>query len=240
MTPGTPGNGLVLDAYGGLHPYGAEGAPSQFPYYPGVDIARDFVFVSGGTGGYELDGFGGIHPFAVGAGALPTAPGQYPYFTGNDVARKITLLASGTGGYVLDIHGGVHPWSVSGQALPAAISQYGYWAGNVARDIWVDPSATAASASGFVLDLYGGYHPFWSATATPPVGIVNYGYWAGRDIARAAWFQPSATPATATGYTLDAYGGIHPFAATGQTLPPPVFPYGYWNGQDIARNLFGG
>ncbi len=240
MSPGTPGNGLVLDAYGGLHPYGSEAGPSQFPYFPGHDIARDFVFVAGGTGGYELDGYGGIHPFAVGAGALPPAPGNYPYFPGNDVAKKITLT-SAAGGYVLDIFGGIHPWSVTGSALPVAISQYGYWAGNnFARDIWVDPAATVGSASGYVLDLYGGLHPFWSASAAMPAAIVNYPYFAGHDLARALWVQPGATPVNATGYILDAYGGIHPFAAAGQTTPPAINPFGYWAGQDYARNLFGG
>jgi hypothetical protein len=241
MSPGTPGKGLVLDAYGGLHPYGSEAAAAQYPYYPGIDIARDFVFNAAGTGGYELDGYGGIHLFSVGGGALPTAAGNYPYFPGNDVAKKITLLASGTGGYVLDIYGGIHPWSVAGSALPAAISQYGYWPGaNVARDIWLDPAATGGSASGYVLDLYGGFHPFWSATAPAPAAITTYPYWTGRDLARALWFLPSATPSAATGYELDAYGGIHPLASSGQVLPNPISVYGYWAGQDLARALFGG
>jgi len=242
MAPGTPSVGLVLDAYGGLHPYGSPGlVPSAYPYYPGHDIARDFVFVPGGTGGYELDGFGGIHPFSVGGNPLPAAPANYPYFPGNDVARKITLLASGLGGYVLDLYGGVHAWSVTGQPLPAAISQHGYWPGaKVARDIWVDPAATGTSASGYVLDLYGGLHPFWSAAAAAPAAITNHSYWAGRDIARALWLLPNATPSAATGYTLDAYGGIHPLASSGQSLPNPISVYAYWSGRDIARALFGG
>ena len=241
MSPGTPSKGLVLDGYGGLHPYGAEASPTNFPYYAGFDIARDFVFNAAGTGGYELDGYGGIHPFAVGANPLPTAPGNYPYFTGKDVAKKITLLASGTGGYVLDAFGGIHPWSVAGSALPAAIGAYGYWPGNnVARDIWLDPAATPTSASGYVLDLYGGFHPFWSPGAAAPAAIANYPYWSGRDLARGLWFLPSATPSAVTGYEIDAYGGIHPLASGGQTLPNPISVYAYWNGQDIARALIGG
>jgi hypothetical protein len=242
MKPGTPSVGLVLDAYGGLHPYGSPGlVASQYPYYPGVDIARDFVFNAAGTGGYELDGFGGIHPFSVGGNPLPAAPGNFPYFPGNDLAKKITLLASGLGGYVMDIYGGIHAWSVTGSTLPAAISQYGYWPGaNVARDIWLDPAATDTSASGYVLDLYGGFHAFWSATAPAPAAITTYPYWTGRDLARALWFLPSATPSAATGYELDAYGGIHPLASSGQVLPNPISMYGYWAGQDLARALFGG
>ncbi|MFI5282733.1 MAG: PQQ-binding-like beta-propeller repeat protein [Candidatus Dormibacterales bacterium] len=239
--PGTPSSGLVLDGYGGLHPYGSQAGATDYPYYPGHDIARDFVFNAAGTGGYELDGYGGLHPFAIGANPLPTAAGNYPYFPGHDVAKKITLLASGTGGYVLDIYGGIHPWSVAGSPLPAAIAEYGYWAGNnFARDIWLDPAATGSSASGYVLDLYGGFHPFWSGGAAAPAAIANYPYWSGRDLARGLWFLPSATPAAVTGYVLDAYGGIHPLASSGQTLPNPISVYSYWNGQDIARALFGG
>ena len=241
FSPGTPSKGLVLDGYGGLHPYGAEAGATNFPYYPGFDIARDFVFNAAGTGGYELDGYGGIHPFAVGGGALPPAAANYPYFAGNDVAKKIVLLASGTGGYVLDAYGGIHPWAVGGNPLPAAIAGYGYWAGNnFARDIWLDPAATTTSASGYVLDLYGGFHPFWAAGTAVPAAIANYPYWAGRDLARGLWFLPSATPSAVTGYVLDAYGGIHPLASGGQTLPNPISVYAYWNGQDIARALIGG
>jgi PQQ-like domain len=242
MAPGTPSVGLVLDAYGGLHPYGTPAiTPSQFPYYPGHDIARDFVFVPGGTGGYELDGYGGIHPFSVNGNPLPPAPVVYPYFTGQDVARKITLLADGRDGYVLDIYGGIHPWAAAGGTLPILPAQHGYWAGaNVARDIWVDPAATTSGAKGFVLDLYGGFHPFWGGTAGAPAPIVNYPYWSGRDLARAVWFLPSSTPSAATGYVLDAYGGIHAFAGSGQALPNPISVYSYWPGQDLARALFGG
>ncbi|MHB8491038.1 MAG: glycosyl hydrolase family 18 protein [Solirubrobacteraceae bacterium] len=241
--PGTsaPQAGFILDAFGGLHPYGGPALQVGVePYYPGQDVARDFVFLPDASGGYELDGYGGIHPFSIGANAMPPAPSQFPYFAGQDVARKITLLADGSGGYVLDIYGGIHPWSATGHALPAAITQHGYWAGsNVARDIWLDPAATSASASGYVMDLYGGFHPFWGGTAAAPTPIATYGYWAGMDIARAAFLLPGATPATAAGYTLDAYGGIHPFSVGGQALPAAISQYGYWPGQDVARSLWG-
>jgi spore germination protein YaaH len=236
-----PQNGMVLDGYGGLHSYGSPGlGPGEYPYYAGNDIARDFVFLPDGSGGYELDGYGGIHPFSIGANPLPAPAGQYPYFAGNDVAKKITLLSDGSGGYVLDAYGGLHPWSVSGKALPVAIAQYGYWRGlNIARDIWLGPSSTSTSASGYVLDGYGGMHPFWSAAATAPPAMAEYGYWNGNDIARAFFFTPGATAATATGYTLDGYGGIHPFTAPGQSLPPAIGQHAAWPGQDVARALWG-
>ncbi len=236
-----PQSGLILDAYGGLHAYGGPALQvGQEPYYPGHDIARDFVFLPSGTGGYELDGYGGIHPFSIGSNPLPAPPGQYPYFPGLDVAKKITLLADGSGGYVLDAYGGLHPWSVSGKALPAAMAEYGYWRGlNIARDIWLAPSSTGSSASGYVLDGYGGLHPFWSAAAAAPPAMAEYGYWFGQDIARSFWFMPGATASTATGYTLDAFGGIHPFTVAGQTLPAAIGQHASWPGQDVARALWG-
>jgi len=239
VTP--PQAGLVLDAYGGLHPYGSPTlTPGQYPYFLGFDIARDFVWLPSGTGGYELDGYGGIHPFSVGANPLPPQPGQYPYFAGNDVAKKITLLSDASGGYVLDAYGGIHPWSVTGQALPTPMAQYAYFPGlRIARDMFLFPSSTAAAGTGYVLDGYGGMHPFWSATATPPSAMGQYPYWNGSDIGRSLWFLPTATAAASTGYELDMSGGIHPFASSGQALPVPLSQYPYWSGQDLARTLFG-
>jgi len=236
-----PQNGFVLDAYGGLHPYGSPSLPPGLaPYYPGNDIARDFVFAPTGAGGYELDGYGGIHPFTVGSNPMPPVPGNFPYFTGQDVAKKITLLPDGSGGYVLDAFGGLHPWSVAGHGLPVGIAGYGYWAGrNIARDVWLAPDSTASSGHGYVIDAYGGFHPFWSNGATVPAPMAVNGYWSGSDIARGMWFMPGSSASGARGYTLDAYGGLHPFAAAGQAQPQAISQYAYWSGQDIARAVFG-
>jgi hypothetical protein len=237
----SPQAGLILDAFGGLHSYGGPALQVfQGPYFPGQDVARDFDFLPNGTGGYELDAYGGIHPFAIGTYPLPPQPSIFPYFPGRDVAKKISLLPDASGGYVLDAFGGLHPWAVAGKPLPVSIAAYGYWPNaNIARDIWLAPDSTATSAHGYVIDAYGGFHPFWSKGAASPPAIAVYGYWAGRDLARGVWFSPGATASTATGYTLDAYGGIHPFAVGGQPLPPSVGQYGYWPSRDIARALWG-
>jgi chitinase len=239
--PSAPETGLVLDPYGGLHPYGGPGLTvGQGPYYRGQDVARDFVFVPSATGGYELDAYGGIHPFSIGANPMPAPPVAFPYFAGRDVAKKIVLLPDGSGGYVLDAFGGLHPWAVSGHALPAPMTGYGYWPGaNIARDIWLAPDSTSAAAHGYVIDAFGGFHPFWTGTASVPAAITTYGYWAGRDIARAVWFLPAAAASQPSGYTLDAYGGIHAFAGGGQPLPAAISQYGYWPGSDVALALWG-
>ncbi len=233
--------GLELDAYGGLHAFGTPALTiGQEPYFPGLDIARDFVFLPSGTGGYELDGYGGIHPFSIGANALPPQPGQYPYYPGKDLAKKITILSTGTGGYELDAYGGVHPWSAVGGALPAQISEAPYYPNNnIARDLWLDPASTAAASSGYELDGFGGFHPWWAGTAAAPATMAVYPYYPGLDIARIMWFQPGASSAASNGYQLDGYGGIHPFAANGVLTPPAISPIAYWPGRDIAKALFG-
>ncbi|HUZ27910.1 MAG TPA: glycosyl hydrolase family 18 protein, partial [Solirubrobacteraceae bacterium] len=236
-----PQAGLVMDAYGGLHSYGGPALQVlNGPYFAGQDVARDFVFLPTGTGGYVLDAYGGIHPFAIGTYPMPPQPSQFPYFPGRDVAKKITLLPDGSGGYVLDAFGGLHPWSVAGKPLPVSIAEHGYWANsNIARDVWLAPDSSATAAHGYVIDAYGGFHPFWSAGATAPPAIAVYGYWRGQDLVRGMWFLPGSSASTAAGYTLDAFGGIHPFAAGGQSLPPGPSQYGYWPGRDLARALWG-
>ena len=241
--PGSTGaqSGLVLDAFGGLHSYGSPGVQvGQEPYYPNLDIARDFVFLPSGTGGYELDGYGGIHPFSIGSNTMPVAASQYPYFAGSDLAKKITLLPDASGGYILDAYGGLHPWSAGGHSLPVAMSQYGYWPGmNIARDLWLAPGSNASSVRGYVLDGFGGFHAFWSSLAAAPPAMAMYGYWGGQDIARSIWFLPGATAGTASGFTLDAAGGLHPFTAPAQPLPANPGQYAYWPGRDIAKSLWG-
>lgn len=240
-----PYSGMVLDAYGGLHGYNSNGSVllsvGQEPYYPGFDIARDFVFLPNGNGGYELDGYGGIHPFSLGSGALPPAPGQYPYYPGQDLAKKITILSTGLGGYELDAYGGIHPWSVGSNPLPAQITQEPYYPGNnIARDLWLDPLSTGASSSGYELDGYGGFHPWSAGAAALPLQMFQYPYYPGNDIARIMWFQPNASAnGGSAGYQLDGFGGIHPFCTQGTPLPPAFGDYAYWPGRDIARALFG-
>jgi hypothetical protein len=236
-----PREGFVMDAFGGLHPYGGPALQvGQVPYYPGQDVARDFVWLPDDSGGYELDAYGGIHPFSVAGNPMPAQPVQHPYFPGRDIAKKITLLPDASGGYVLDAFGGLHPWAVAGKPLPVRITASGYWANrNIARDIWLAPDSTPAATHGYVLDAYGGFHAFWGGAAAAPAAVAVYGYWGGQDIARGVWLLPSATASTATGYTLDAFGGIHPFAVGGQPLPPVISQSGYWAGRDIARTLWG-
>jgi hypothetical protein len=91
--------GLLLDAFGGLHPSAVPGisragpaSTSGGPYWPGWDIARGIAVLPGNAGGYVLDGWGGLHPFSVAGRPAPPAVTSGPYWSGWDIARDVVLL----------------------------------------------------------------------------------------------------------------------------------------------------
>jgi len=58
-------------------------------------------------------------------------------------------------------------------------------------------------------------HAFGGAPA-----ISNASYWPGHDIARGLTLTTNASKANAAGWSLDAYGGVHPFGSA-----PAVFRF---------------
>ena len=170
--------------------FGSSSPKSGQPYWPGWDIARDFVPRSTG-GGWVLDGFGGIHPFG-GAASLGTGP----YFPGNDVARKLVRFSSGW--YVLDAYGALHPVGGSPHLRTP------YWPGwPVARDVRPNPDG----AGGYILDAFGGIWPVGGAPA-----IVGARYF-GRDQARGL-----VVLAGGRGYTVREDGWLIPFGGANRVF----------------------
>jgi hypothetical protein len=239
--PNTPQGGLVMDGYGGLHPYGSGvGALDATAYWPGWDIARDFAFLPDASGGYVLDGYGGLHRFTV-AGGLSIGPWSSlsqdavlppegaTYWQGWDIARKVVIFPDGGGGYVLDGYGGIHAFGI-GRPKPPDPVLTAYWNGwDIARDLVLIPG----TRSGYVLDGYGGLHPFAPPGQAMPPPLAGT-YWNGWDIARAVWLAPASTVANPQGYVLDGYGGLHGLGGA-----PPLSPAPYWPGQDVARTIWG-
>ena len=228
--PTAPQSGLVLDGFGGLHPYGTP-APSETSgsagHYWGFDIARDFAFMPDGSGGLLLDGYGGLHGFGVNGGVAPAPTPGYSYF-GSDVAVKVVIAADGKGGYVLDAYGGVHPFGINGNPAPPAVQNTGYWNWRAAQDMALIPGQNGGY-QGFVLDKFGGLHPFIALGSTlPAVPTTSY---FGFNIARGIFFLSGSST---QGYTLDGYGGLHPFGGA-----PAIVSHAYWPGKDIAKSLFG-
>jgi hypothetical protein len=201
--------GYVLDAFGGIHPYGGAPTLATTAYWSGWDIARGIALRPDGAGGYVLDGFGGLHPFGDAPGVASSA--DWP---GWDIARGVALRSDGVSGYVLDGFGGLHPFGGAPDVQASAV-----WPGwDIARAI-----VLTSDAGGYVLDGFGGLHPFGVA----PV-VNGSAYWPGWDIARAA----AARPDGAGGYVIDGFGGVHPFGGA-----PALQPSASWPGWDIARGV---
>ena len=211
VTSSTPAGGVVMDRFGGLHPFGNKSFPtSGAAYWPGFAIARSVGLLPDGSGGYTLDGWGGVHPF----GSAP-AQNVTAYWFGWDIARGVAVCNGG--GYVLDGWGGIHQFgSAPAQAASA------YWPGwDIARSIVVKPDCSG----GYTMDGYGGLHRFGSASA---VADGSHAYWSGWNIARGVVLRADGQ----SGYTVDGYGGVHGFGGA----PSPYFS-AYWQGWDIARGL---
>ncbi|HZR14766.1 MAG TPA: VCBS repeat-containing protein [Acidimicrobiia bacterium] len=207
--------GYTVDAFGGLHPFGAAPLVHTNAYWPGWDIVRG-VALNGDGSGYVLDGFGGLHPFG---GAVPMSGA---YWRGWDIARGIAMLPGSTktspAGYVLDAFGGLHRF---GSAHVVSVS--GYWPGwAIVRGLALDPDGNG----GYTVDGFGGLHPFGGA---PAVAVT--GYWRGWDIVRGVALMHDSSPGHPQGYTVDGRGALHPFGGA-----PAVSTTGYWSG-DVARGL---
>lgn len=198
--------GLVLNGWGGLHPFGDSPGAAAQSYWPGWDIARAVATAQGGGAGYVLDGWGGVHPFSVGSSALPPQAHGGSYWPGWDIARAMTLLPDGSGGLVLDGLGGLHPFTSAGVVASPVVT--GYWSNwDIARGVVLLPNSSGSSYAGYVLDGWGGLHPFASRGRALPAAPVVSGYWPGYDIARGL----TMIPGTAMGYVVDGLGGFWPF-----------------------------
>jgi hypothetical protein len=215
----------TLDGFGGLHPASAVSPPmAGGGYWPGWRIARAAALLSDASGGYTLDGYGGLHPF----GAAP-APVGAAYF-GWDIARDVVLLPGSTAhaasGYVLDGWGGLH-----GFGGAPAVSGAAYWPRfDIAKRVKLLPDGSG----GYVLDGWGGLHPFAVGSNVAPRGISDAAYWPHWSIAEDFDLFSNSTAATASGFTLDGYGGVHTF---GFVPGGPVGSGGYWPGWQIARSI---
>jgi hypothetical protein len=245
--------GMILDGYGGLHPYGEDASTATVQasaYWQGWDIARDFGIVPDGSGGYVMDGYGGLHPFGINGGTAPSAVptvAYQNYWPGWDIARRVVILPDGRGGYIMDGYGGLHPFGIGGNPKPPAVplaNYQNYWPGwNIARSVVLLPNSTDTSVAGYLLDGYGGLHPFAVSHGLPPAIVrqqwVNY--WQGWDLARDFVLLSSSDTAATSGYLLDGFGGAHPIAAN-QPLPPAITvaaEINYWPGYDVAKVIVG-
>jgi hypothetical protein len=88
---------------------------------------------------------------------------------------------------------------------------------------------------GYVLDGWGGIHPFAVGANPLPAAITTFAYFPGFSIARDFALTPGSTSSSATGYTVDGWGGLHPFSSGALPAQPTGTPY--FPNFDIARSL---
>ncbi len=223
---GPPVQGVVLDAYGGVHGWsarchGGAVAVSGNPYWPGWDIARGVAVLPGG-GAIEVDAFGGAHPLTVGDGARPKVHGT-PYWLGWDIVRGVAVVPEGTGGYELDGYGGLHPFSIGRGPAPPRLSGTPYWLGqDMARGIALMPDGHG----GYLVDRTGRIYAFGGAPK-PNAGGPS---WPGLDVARGIALAPDGSG----GWVLDFLGGLHRFGTGGDPAPASTTDGPYW-GAPLAR-----
>jgi hypothetical protein len=207
--------GVVLDLYGGIHPFGGASIDTAAaPYWPNWDIARAVDVLSDGSGGWTLDGWGGIHNW----GTAPAITSPF-YRSGHDLARGLVVLPDGHSGYLLDAWGGVHAFGPHAPAVAAPA----YWGGwDIARGIAVTTNGTGTATGGWVLDGFGGVHPFGSPAAAS--GTVPYH--AGHDV----WQKLHVTP-SGVRYAVGRWGVLDD---TG--LAPSVSGYTDWGAWNATRD----
>jgi len=124
--------------------------------------------------------------------------------------------------YTLDGFGGLHR---DGASLSPRWS--GYWPNwKIARAAMLLPD----SSGGYVMDGYGGLHPFATGSNPMPASLSGFAYWPGWDIARDLLLLPTATASQPQGYTMDGFGGLHPFGGA-----PVAHFSAYWPNWDIAK-----
>lgn len=213
--PATLPGGVLLDGWGGLHPFGNfQLNTANAPYWKGWDIARSLVVRQDGSGGWELDGYGGIHAF----GAAPPINPQPVYWSGWDIARALVVLADEKSGYVLDGYGGVHAF---GNA--PVFTGTPYWSGwDIARGIEVH--LTNGGVDGLVvLDGFGGLHPVGNVP-----GLVQPPYYAGYDLYQRVHAVPGGY------WAIGRWGIIQPLGAAAGAPLANIADWGTW---DIVRDI---
>ncbi len=211
LPPAVPGNGgVVLDGFGGLHPFGGYHLDTAgAPYWSGFNIARALQLMPGGAGGWVLDGYGGIHAF----GAAPPIASP-TYMPGVDLARDLVVYQrdGGEAGYVL---------LGTGQLLPfggaPALSGYPVWNFDIARGVLLFYTDSVPTG-GIILDAWGGLHPFGSAP-----GDLGLPYHWGRDTYMKLHAVGSAV------YAVGSYGVVT--GITGPVAPnwSGYVDWGNWN-----------
>ena len=212
--------GVVLDGFGGLHPFGGLALNTAGRASWNWDIAQSMSVRSDGSGGWTLDGFGGIHPFGV-AGPINTPA----YWPGWSIARAIVVTSKdgsgqpdGRQGYLLDGYGGIHGWGgapvFSGWPYTPYVDKW--------RGLDIHYNASGVPDGGWEMDLRGMVTTFGAAPAVALPGTP----------ARPVMQQLHAVGSR--GYAVARLGVVTMY---GSGVSPYWSGYGDWGTWDILRDI---
>lgn len=193
--------GYVLDAWGGLHPFG--GAPGLTPgrYSLGKPYAQGITLQGDDRGGVVVDDHAAVVTFGTVPTPVTTCDQTFKVGTPTRGISLDPVLNAGSydkHGATVDARGGFHPLCGS-----AAITTTGaaYWPYHIVRGVAI----TEGGTGGFTVDGKGGVHSFGKANLATKPGA----YWHSWDIARGI-----AVDGHGNGVVVDGFGGLHPFTYT--------------------------
>ncbi|MDQ6885036.1 MAG: C39 family peptidase [Candidatus Dormibacteraeota bacterium] len=215
-----PRGGVMLDGWGGLHPFG--GMPlnqSPAPYWPNWDVARSAVIRPDGTGGWILDAWGGIHAF--GEAPAIRQPGYWPNWY---IARAMVVtsrdtdgIPDGRQGYVLDGWGGLHPWGGAPALSGAPYTPYQ----DIARGLDIHLNQAGTPDGGWSMDRFGRVTAFGAA---PPLAVTGQ---PGSPVMQHLHVVPGGA------YEVSKWGAV----TTTGSVAPYWAGYADWGSWDIMRDL---
>ncbi len=215
-----PHGGVLLDGWGGLHPFGGMVLDQPgAPLWPNWDVARALTVRSDGTGGWILDAWGGIHAF--GAARPITSPGYWPNWY---IARAMVMTSrdgdgqlDGRQGYLMDGWGGLHAWG----GAPALVGNPYTTYQDLARGLEIHFAPNGAPDGGWEMDRSGKVTAFGAAPSLAIPGVP----------ASPVMQQLHAT--AGGGYALAKWGSITTYGS----ISPYWSAYGDWGAWDILRDL---
>lgn len=227
--PNSQPGGVVLDGWGGLHPFGGFAlSQSGAPYWQGWDIARAIVIRDDGSGGWTLDGYGGIHAFGA------AAPIATPVYTiGSDTARDFAVtsfdqsgLPTGAAGYLLSADGALHSWG----GAPALSVPTTFPGEDVARGVLVHFTGTVPDGAWILLSD----GTIENAGAAPPISLQD-------ERVPPGWRHLHVN-SDGTMWAVDEWGISAGAGAAGSPAAGPETKswsgYGDWGSWNIVRDLY--
>lgn len=209
----TKPGGYVLDAWGGLHPFGGAATLQPGHYTPNRETAHNLALEGNDLAGTVVTASAKTFPFPLGTTETFQTCGDTSQF--GVPTHGITLDPTPAGGKynlngaTLDAWGGIHPLCTTTE--PLNTSGAPWWNGwRIAAGMALLPGGTG----GFTLDGWGGVHPWGKARLVTPPNA----YWGpspGRrpwDISRGVAIDGTGTTThQGNGVVVDGWGGLHPF-----------------------------